>query len=96
MTLNDLLDSWLEDMDGTVSRRTIVHRESIFRVHIKPTIGTVLESEISINLLDLLDEDDVPQNSDVVLTLSQYVAAMEQFHSTYHGWSGSKHRWFTE
>jgi hypothetical protein len=27
MTLNDLLNSWLEDMDGTVSRRTMVHRE---------------------------------------------------------------------
>ena len=47
MTLNDLLDSWLEDIDGTVSRRTMVHRESIFRVHIKPTIGTQRVSSLT-------------------------------------------------
>ena len=47
MTLNDLLDSWLEDMDGIVSRRTMVHRESIFRVHIKPTIGTQRVSSLT-------------------------------------------------
>ncbi len=44
----------------------------------------VLEAEASIDYLDVLDEDDVPQNSDVVLTLSQYVAAMQQFQSTYY------------
>jgi hypothetical protein len=26
-TLNDLLDSWLEDMEGTVSRRTLENRQ---------------------------------------------------------------------
>ena len=56
----------------------------------------VLESETSMDLLDLLDEDDVPQNSDVVLTLSQYEAAMRQFRSTYHGFDGAESRWFTE
>lgn len=44
----------------------------------------VLESETSLSFLDLLDEDEMPQNSDVVLTLSQYVAAMRQFRSTYY------------
>ena len=56
----------------------------------------VLDSETSLNYLDLLDEDDIPQNSDVVLMLSQYVAAMKQFKSTYYGWDGQKDRWFTE
>ncbi len=46
----------------------------------------VLESEASIAYLDILDEDDVPQNSDVVLMLSQYVTAMKQFRSTYYTW----------
>lgn len=55
----------------------------------------VLDSEQSLNYLDLMDEDDVPQNSDVVLMLSQYVAAMQQFESTYYGWDGTEHRWFT-
>jgi hypothetical protein len=44
----------------------------------------VLESEASIDYLDILDEDDVPQNSDVVLMLSQYVTAMNQFRITYY------------
>ncbi|WP_292740858.1 hypothetical protein [Nostoc sp. JL31] len=42
------------------------------------------------------DTDDVPQNSDVVLMLSQYVAAMKQFKSTYYGLDGAVRRWFTE
>jgi len=54
----------------------------------------VLKDEISINYLDLLDEDEVPQNSDVVLMLSQYVAAMHQFHTAYFGWNGTDHTWF--
>jgi hypothetical protein len=36
--------------------------------------------------LDLLNEDDVPQLSDVTLILSQYVAAMEAFKRKYYGW----------
>ncbi|MEH2006712.1 hypothetical protein [Nostoc sp.] len=36
----------------------------------------ILASEAWFDYLDLIDEDDVPQNSDVVLMLSQYVAAM--------------------
>jgi hypothetical protein len=57
----------------------------------------VLELEQSLQFLDLIDEDDIPQNSDVVLMLSQYVAAMKQFRSTYYGWDESEKesRWFT-
>src|SRR5512145_3136947 len=36
-----------------------------------------LHGEDSLDFLDVLDEDALPQNSDVVLMLSQYVAAME-------------------
>ncbi|MEH2373064.1 hypothetical protein [Nostoc sp.] len=56
----------------------------------------ILASEASFDYLDLIDEDDVPQNSDVVLMLSQYVAAMNQFHSTYYGSDGEKYRWFID
>ncbi|QTR51285.1 hypothetical protein [Candidatus Thiothrix anitrata] len=58
-------------------------------------VRTILNDEESIDFLDLLDEDDVPQVSDVTLILSQYVAAMEAFHKKYHGWDGSEYRWFT-
>jgi hypothetical protein len=54
----------------------------------------VLQSELSIEYLDLLDEDDLPQNSDVVLMLSQYVAAMKKFHDDHYGYDGHEHKWF--
>ena len=57
-------------------------------------VRTVLSNEESIDFLDLLDEDEIPQISDVTLILSQYVAAMGEFYSKHHGWDGAEHRWF--
>ena len=57
-------------------------------------IRIVLSDEASITFLDILDEDDVPQASDVTLILSQYVAAMKAFKKKYHGWDGIEHEWF--
>lgn len=57
-------------------------------------VREILEDEQSIEFLDLLDEDDVPQVSDVTLIFSQYVAAMAAFRSKYYGWNGSDHAWF--
>lgn len=59
-------------------------------------VKTVLSDEQSIIFLDFLDEDDVPQASDVTLILSQYVAAMDAFHEKHYGWDGSTHDWFIE
>jgi len=49
-------------------------------------VREVLIEEESIEFLDILDEDDVPQTSDVTLILSQYVAAMNSFHSKYYAY----------
>ncbi len=57
-------------------------------------IRGVLADEESIEFLDLLNEDDVPQASDVTLVFSQYVAAMQAFKQKYYGWNGSEHAWF--
>lgn len=57
-------------------------------------VRVVLCDEESIDFLDLLDEDDVPQASDVTLILSQYVAVMTAFHDKYYGWNGSENDWF--
>lgn len=59
-------------------------------------VREVLADEESIDFLDLLDEDDVPQASDVTLVISQYVAAMTAFRANYFGWDGSDNRWFVE
>ena len=39
----------------------------------------VLENEPTVDFLDMLDEDDLPTNSDAVLTMSQYISAMDKF-----------------
>lgn len=43
----------------------------------------LLDGEPSVAYLDLLEEDDVPQNSDVMLILGQAVAAIESFKKRY-------------
>jgi integrase len=40
MSVANLLDEWLEDMQGDVSHRTWLNREGFVRLHIKATIGT--------------------------------------------------------
>lgn len=57
-------------------------------------ISEVLADEESIKFLDMLDEDDVPQMSDVALILSQYLAAMHSFKEKFYGWNGVAHKWF--
>ena len=58
----------------------------------------ILKDEPSYEFLDLLNEDDVPQNSDVVLILSQWKAGMEQFHGTYYRVNRDtrSYEWFIE
>ena len=58
------------------------------------SLSEILADEESIKFLDVLDEDDVPQMSDVTLMLSQYVAAMKAFEGKYYGWDGLTHKWF--
>ncbi|KKM06881.1 hypothetical protein NQU47_07755 [Pseudoalteromonas distincta] len=59
-------------------------------------VRTVLKDEDSIDFLDLLEEDDIPQVSDVTLILSQYVASMNAFHNKHYGWDGSKQTWYVK
>jgi hypothetical protein len=55
----------------------------------------IVKDEPSAPYLDMLDEENLPQNSDVVLILGQFVAAMHSFHSKYHGSDGTilESRW---
>ena len=59
-------------------------------------IQAILEGELQAKYLDLVNDEDLPQYSDVVLILSQYVAAMKAFHSKYYGYHGGTHQWLTE
>ena len=57
-----------------------------------------LESEPTLEFLDLLSEDDVPQNSDVIIMLSQYAAAMEAFKAKYYKYDryAGGNRWIVQ
>ncbi|MDQ7802700.1 hypothetical protein Q5425_03095 [Amycolatopsis sp. A133] len=60
-------------------------------------LSSVLEKDPSHGFVDLLDEDMLPQNSDVVLVLSQWQAALKQYKTRHYGLDMSihEHRWFT-
>jgi hypothetical protein len=57
----------------------------------------IIEKDPSKEYVELLDEDDLPQNSDVVLLLSQWQAALVQYKNRHFGRESSRapERWFT-
>ena len=56
----------------------------------------VLADEMSLQFLDLLDGEQLPQNSDVVLVLSQYDSAMKQFRQDHTRSKGYDRVWDVE
>ena len=58
-------------------------------------LSTVIEKDPSYAFVDLLEEDTLPQNSDVVLILSQWKAALSQYHDKHYRKDGYERRWFT-
>ena len=78
--------------DGVISKAKIAIVNRLLK-----DILTILEGEPNRPYLDLLNEEDLPQNSDVALVLSQYRAAMDQFKEKYFGWRDDlrEEGWFT-
>ncbi len=78
--------------DGALNKRKVEIVNRLLR-----DIHVILEGESTIAYLDLLDEDDLPQNSDVVLILGQTVAAMDTFKRRHYGYNSSilRHEWAT-
>jgi hypothetical protein len=62
--------------DGALNKLKIRH---INRILVK--VEAILGDDPSVVYLEKLDEDDVPQNSDAVVVLGQWRAAMKQFQS---------------
>lgn len=58
-------------------------------------LGKVIENDPSYAFVDMLDEETLPQNSDAVLVLSQWRAALEQYRDRHYGFDSLTHRWFT-
>src|SRR6266700_5741479 len=82
---NEFQDADKKKPDGALNKRKV---EIVNRM--LKSVFEVLEDETSRRYLDLLDEDNLPQNSDVSLILGQAVAAMKSFNSKYyvHGIGG--------
>jgi len=61
-------------------------------------IKELLKEEETYPFLDVLDLDDVPSNSDVVLTLSQYIQGMDFFKERYYFYDrkDGQHKWRTK
>lgn len=61
-------------------------------------LSKVLEHDRSFGFVDMLDEETLPQNSDVVLVLSQWRAALDQYKGKHWGIDRvtGERRWFTE
>lgn len=60
-------------------------------------VKDILSNEPTLQFLDLLDDETLPSNSDSILILGQFMAAMKQFHSKY--WkreAGVGLRWSTK
>ena len=51
----------------------------------------ILKNDPTTEFLDLLDEEVFPTNSDAVLVIAQFKAAMEQYRSKYYTYSKSAH-----
>lgn len=60
-------------------------------------LSMVIEKDPSYAFVDMLDEETLPQNSDAVLILSQWQAALKQYKARHHGYDSTIHeqRWFT-
>ena len=56
-------------------------------------IKLILNSEEQAKYLDLIVDDDLPQYSDVVLMLSQFVAAMTAYRGKYYLHDGYESEW---
>ena len=77
--------------DATLSKRKvkIVNR-------ILADLRTILSKEAEGKYLDLLDNDDLPQNSDAVLVMVQYETALHAFERRYKGRIRGVYGWITK
>jgi hypothetical protein len=74
-------DAAKEKPDGVLNKRKVEIVNRLLR-----DIMSILEGEVTRDYLGLLDENDMPQNSDVVLIIGQAVAAMRAFKDKYYGY----------
>jgi hypothetical protein len=94
-----MLDSALSEMrefakkkqDGIVSAMKIRILNRLLT-----DIKEIVAQEESLNYLDVLSEEELPQNSDAVIVLGQYRAALNSFEKRHHRTVDYKRTWITK
>lgn len=78
--------------DGLLNSLKVRHVNKLLK-----DVRSCMGSDPSIEFLELLDEEQLPLNSDAVLILGQYRAAMKQFKEKHYRYSKNHHGhvWFT-
>ncbi len=97
--LSPMLDSALSEMrefakkkqDGIVSAMKIRILNRLLT-----DIKEIVAQEESLNYLDVLSEEQLPQNSDAVIVLGQYRAALNSFEKRHHRTVGYERTWITK
>ena len=97
--LSPMLDSALSEMrefakkkqDGIVSAMKIRILNRLLT-----DIKEIVAQEESRNYLDVLSEEQLPQNSDAVIVLGQYRAALNSFEKRHHRTMGYERTWITK
>jgi hypothetical protein len=59
-------------------------------------VKLILKNDPTVEFLDLLDEVSLPTNSDAVLIIAQFKAAMQQYKDKHYDWTGTEYAWSTE
>jgi hypothetical protein len=61
-------------------------------------VKDLLKEEPTAQFIDLLDDETLPTNSDAVLILAQFQAAMKQFKEKYYRYDSTsmEHKWYTK
>lgn len=90
---NEMQDFAKKKQDGVLNELKVKLINSLL-----DDIKEILKKEESSKYLNLLDNDTLPQNSDAVIIISQYLSSMHVFQGKYHGWDErvQEHRWFTK
>ena len=84
--LTPLLESTYREMSELSKKKpdTLLNTYKIKMINrILEPLKELLKNETIIQYLDILDTDDLPSNSDVVIILSQYIEAKKMFRDKY-------------
>ena len=91
----DFLESEMKDFSKKSPDTTLNERKVKSLNRILNDIKNILVNEPTSSYLDLLDEEMLPSNSDVVLMMSQYRSAMENYRKKYRTYQNYSYYWNT-